>query len=210
MKIERVVKKDDENVVIWLDNQEKLFLSYEVFLKNRLKKDMEISEDGFSFLIKENQKYFIKKKAFQFLGRRLHSYNELKIKLLRKKYDIALVTEVLDYLKEKSFLDDNEFAKMYTEEKVRTKLWGLNKIKSELFRKGIQAEIIEKILAEVDLLPVENAMSAGEKKLNILMKRNYTARELSSKLYTYLYSKGYDYDTIKEVTDRLVKSEDIT
>lgn len=62
MKIERVVAKDDENVIIFLDDGNKLFLSYEVFIKNRLKKDIEISEDWFSFLIKENQKYFIKKK----------------------------------------------------------------------------------------------------------------------------------------------------
>lgn len=210
MKIERVVKKDDENVVVWLDNQEKLFLSYEVFLKNRLKKDMEISEDGFSFLIKENQKYFIRKKAFDYLGRRLHSYNELRIKLLRKKYDSALVKDVLDYLTEKKFLDDHEFAKQYTEEKLRTKSWGRNKLKSELFGKGISAGIIEKVLTEAELSPVENAMSLAEKKLKILLKRNYSGRELSSKLYTYLYSKGYDYDTIKEVIDNLIKREDTT
>jgi len=87
MKIERVVKKDDENVIVYFDTQEKLFLSYEIFMQNRLKKDMEISEDGFALLIRENRKYFIKKKAFNFLGRRMHSYNELKLKLLRKKYE---------------------------------------------------------------------------------------------------------------------------
>jgi regulatory protein len=210
MKIERVVKKDDENVVIWLDNQEKLFLSYEVFLKNRLNKDMEISEDGFSALIRENQKYFIKKKAFEYLGRRLHSHNELKLKLLRKKYDIALITEVLDYLREKKFLDDYEFGKQYADEKIRTKSWGRNKLKAELFKKGISPEIINRIIDETDLSPLENAMTIAEKKLKILAKRDYSSRELSSKLYNYLYSKGYDYDTIKEVINRLINEEDFT
>src|SRR5512146_1149264 len=184
MKIERVVKKDDANVVIYFNNQEKLFLSYEVFLQNRLKKDMEISEDGFSFLIRENQKYFIKKKALDLLGRRLHSYNELKLKLLRKKYDKTMIGEVLDQLKEKGFLDDYQFGKQYAEEKIRLKSWGRNKLKAELIKKGISHAVIDKILKEEDLLPADNAAALAGKKLKILSKRNYDKHELSSKLYT--------------------------
>ncbi len=208
MKIERVVKKDDENVIVYLDNQEKLYLSYEVFLQNRLKKDMEISEDGFSFLIRENQKYFIKKRAFNLLGRRLHSYNELKLKLLRKKYEIELITDVLDYLREKNFIDDLEFARQYTEEKVRLKSWGKNKIKSELFRKGIAAPIIDKIVSEGNVSSLENAEALAIKKLKILSGRNYEKRALASKLYTYLFSKGYEYDIIREVIKKLIEDEE--
>ena len=208
MKVDRVVKKDDENVILYLDNQEKLFLSYEVFLKNRLKKDMEISEDGFSILVKENQKYFIRKKAFDFIGRRLHSYNELRLKLLKKKYDKTLVVEVVDELKEKGILDDFEFGKQYVEEKIRIKSWGKNKLKAELFKKGVNATVIDKIIGEEDLSPFENALTLAEKKLKTLLKRNYEKRELASKLFTYLYSKGYEYDTIKEVIARLINEDD--
>ncbi len=210
MKIERVAKKDDENVIIYLDNGEKLFLSYEVLLKSRLKKDMEISEDGFSFLIKENQKYFIKKKAFDFLGRRLHSYRELRLKLARKKYDKDLVDEILDQLKEKKFIDDFEFGKQYVEEKIRTKSWGKNKLRSELFKKGLSSEIIEEILTkEEDSLYLGKAIALAEKKLKILSKREYDNRQLTSKLYTFLYSKGYDYDITNEVIRRLFKEDDV-
>jgi regulatory protein len=210
MKIERVVKKDDENVIVYLDNQEKLYLSYEVFLRNRLKKDMEISEDGFSFLIRENQKYFIKKKAFDFLGRRLHSYNELKLKLLRKKYDKDLIGEVLDNLREKKFLDDYEFGKQYAEEKVRLKSWGIIKVKSELFRKGVPSGIIDKIISEGDLSSLDNALVLAEKKMKILARSNYEKRVLSSKLYNYLRSKGYEYDVISEVLRKLIDEEGAT
>jgi regulatory protein len=208
MKIERIVKKNDENVIVYLDNQEKLFLSYEVILQNRLKRDMEIYEDGFSLLIRENQKYFIKKKAFNFLARRPHSYKELKLKLLRKKYDKMLITEVLDYLTEKGFLNDYEFGRQYVEEKIRTKSWGKNKLKAELFKKGISLVLISKILNEEVVAPGEKAMALAEKKLKLLAKHNYSKKELFSKLYTYLYSKGYDYDTITEVLTRVLDPED--
>ena len=210
MKIERVVKKDDENVIVYFDTQEKLFLSYEIFMQNRLKKDMEISEDGFALLIRENRKYFIKKKAFNFLGRRMHSYNELKLKLLRKKYEKELIEEVLNALRIKGLLDDYAFGKQYVEEKIRLKAWGKNKIKAELFKKGVAAEIIDKIIEEEDLAPAENAASLAEKKLNILSKRGYDMKEISSRLYAYLFSKGYDYDTIKEVMSRLTDKDDFT
>jgi regulatory protein len=208
MKIEKVVKKDDENVIVNLDTGEKLFLSYEIFLKNRLKKGKEISEDGFSFLIRENQKYFIKRKAFDFLSRRLHSYRELKLKLLRKKYDKTLIDEVLDYLKVKKFIDDYEFGRQYVEEKIRTKSWGRNKLKSELFRKGLHSEVIDEILNEEEFSSYkENALALAEKKLKILSKRNYDNRQLTSRLYSFLYSKGYDYDTIKEIISRLIEED---
>lgn len=210
MKIERVVKKDDENVIIYLDNQEKLFLSYEVFLKNRLRKDMEITEDGFSFLVKENQKYFIKKKAYNLLGRRLHSCKELKLKLLRNKYESALVDEVLNYLLDKKLLNDYEFGKQYVDEKIRTKSWGKTKIKSELFKKGLSSQIIDELLNEEDLNYNDNALLLAEKKLKILSKRDYDNRQLSSKLYSFLTSRGYDYDTITDVINHLLKDDNLT
>lgn len=209
MKIERIVKKDDENVIIYLDNGEKLFLSYEVFLKNRLGKDMEITEDGFSFLVRENQKYFIKKKAFNLLGRRLHSCKELKLKLLRNKYDPALIDDVINYLKEKMLLNDFDFGKEYVEEKIRTKSWGINKIKSELFKKGLAAELIDDILSNENLNYSDNALKLAEKKLKILSQKNYDNRRLSSRLYSFLMSRGYDYDTITEVINKLLKNDEI-
>lgn len=208
MKIERVVKKDDANVIIFFNNEEKLFLSYEVFLQNRLKKDMEISEDGFSFLIRENQKYFIKKKALELLGRRLHSYSELRLKLMQKKYDRDLIGEVLDQLREKGILDDYRFGRQYAEEKIRLKSWGRNKLKAELIRKGVAPAIIDDILTEEDTTPEENAKVIALKKLKLLSKGNYNNRELSSRLSAYLYSKGYDFDTIREVVRVLITEDD--
>ena len=52
MKILRLLKKDENNVIVYLDNGEKLYLSKEVVLSNGLRKNQEISEDHFSFLIR--------------------------------------------------------------------------------------------------------------------------------------------------------------
>jgi len=84
MIITRVVKKDDTNVIVYLDNNEKLYLSYEVFLRNGLRKDLEIPDGHFDLLIKENQRHFVKQKALAYISRRHHSVAEIRRKLETK------------------------------------------------------------------------------------------------------------------------------
>ena len=59
MIIQKIVKKDDKNVIVHLDEGEKLFLSKEVILKNGLRKGDVISEEKHASLIKENQSFFL-------------------------------------------------------------------------------------------------------------------------------------------------------
>src|ERR1035437_914406 len=145
MVIDRIEKKDNTNVIIYLDNGEKIYLAYEVILKNGLRKGVEISESHFHLLITENQKYFIKKKAYNYLGKRIHSAYELRTKLLRKKYDSGLINEIIDELKIGKYVDDSKFAEIFTEEKIRLKSWGKTKLKSELAKRGITSDIISNV-----------------------------------------------------------------
>jgi SOS response regulatory protein OraA/RecX len=50
-------------------------------------------------------------------------------------------------------------------------------------------------------------MKLAEKKYEILIKRNLEPKELKYKLSTYLYSKGFDYELIKEVGDKILKEQ---
>src|ERR1035437_1486734 len=114
MVIAKIQKKNDNNVIVLLDNDQKLFLSYEVLLKNGLRKGSEISDSHFDFLVKENQKYFIKQKAYTLLGKRLHSVYELKTKLRQKKYNADLIQLTIDDLLGNHYLDDTKFSEIFT------------------------------------------------------------------------------------------------
>ncbi len=102
MKVNRIVKKDAKNVIIHFDDDEVLFLSVDIFYKSGLKKNDEISDDRFSSLIKENQLFYIRQRAFRYLGRRQHSISELRIKLKQKGYETELINQVLDDLNKKT------------------------------------------------------------------------------------------------------------
>ena len=210
MIVSRIVKKDARNVIIHFDNNEVLFLSVDIFYKSGLRKNDEISDDRFSSLIKENRLFHIKQRAFRYLGRRQHSTSELRIKLKQKGYETELINDVLDDLKQKNYLDDTKFANMFVEEKIKLKLWGEQKLRSELIKKGIKTEIISDVLRNIisDEDKLNNAMTVAEKKYDTLRNRNVENDVIKSKLIAFLKSRGYNYDVIKEVCDELIIKDD--
>jgi len=207
MKIDRVVKKGTGNVLILFDNSETLILSLEIFLKSGLKKNDEISENRFSALIKENKKFYLKQRAFRLLGRRHHSTFELKQKLFQKNHESELINDILTELMTGGYLDDKKFASVFAEEKLRTKFWGDKKLKSELIKRGIDSKIISEVLKH--FISSENKTETAEllaiKKLDRLKSRKYDLLTLRKKLTTFLMAKGYDYDIIKEVSDKILR-----
>ena len=208
MIIAKIQKKNDNNVIVLFDDDQKLFLSYEVLLKNGLRKGTEISESHFDYLVKENQKYFIKQKAYTYLGKRLHSVYELKTKLRQKKYDKDLIQSAIEDLQKADILDDMRFAEMYSDEKLRLKLWGKTKLKSELMKKGISSAIIASVLE--DKFPdaseeIDNASLLVQKKYNQLKNRNMEHQKLVKRLYAFLISKGYSYDVSRQAITEILK-----
>ena len=147
MRIIRIVKKGKSDVTVYFDNNSVLFLAVEVFLKSGLKRGDDISEDRFLLLIKKNKLFHIKQRAFRLLGRRQHSSSELKRKLWNKDYESSLIDEVIEDLKKNGYLDDKEFIRAFVAEKIRIKKWSLKKIKSELFKKGIDSKLIDEIIS---------------------------------------------------------------
>ena len=179
-----------------------------MFLNSGLKKGDEISEDRFSFLIEQNKLFHIKQRAFRLLGRRQHSSSELRRKFWQKDYDQKLIDEVLEDLNKNGYLNDKEFIRAFVAEKSKTKKWSSKKIKGELRKRGLNQNLIDEVLnADTGGNDYENAMEVARKKFELLSKRNLEQKELRNKLSTYLFSKGFDYEIIKEICNKLLKNE---
>jgi regulatory protein len=209
MFVEKIVKKDSKNVVVHFNNKEVLILALDVYLQSGLKKNAEISDDRFSLLIRENKLFFIKQRAFRFLGRRQHSTSELKVKLMQKGYDKELINEIIEYLNKKNYLDDFTFAQQFSKDKLELKGWSKKRLKSELIKKGIDTDTIEKVLKENynEEKEIENAINAARKKLKSLKNKSNDKIVIRSKLSSFLGLRGYSYDITKEVCDKLIEEE---
>lgn len=171
-----------------------------------MKKGDEISDDHFSFLIEQNKLFHIKQKAFRLLGRRQHSSSELRRKLWDRDYEQKLIDEVLNDLTKNGYIDDTEFIRAFMDEKCWTKNWSRKRIKSELIKRGLNQSLINKISREqTDESDNDNAIRVAKNKIEVLTKRKLEPKELRNKLSAYLFSKGFDYDLIKTVVDKLLK-----
>lgn len=206
MRIERIEKKDEKNVTITLDNGEKLYLAYDIFLKNGLRKNEELSESRFSLLVEENQKFHLKQKAFRYLGRRLHSSYELKIKLRQKGYRQDFIEQVIDELAKSNYLNDYEFASQYADENIRNKMWGKKKLEAELFKKGVDRNIISRVVSEKYSSgdEYEQALELAGKKIKTLLSRGTENEKLKVKLISFLMTKGYEYEICRRAADNLI------
>jgi regulatory protein len=217
MHVSRIVKKGKSDVIVFFDDDSKIILSIGVFLSSGLKKNDEVSDDRFSLLIEENKRYHIKQRALRLLGRRQHSESELKRKLseltfaknygaLGKNFDNMLIDEVIIELKKSNFLNDKEFADSFVEEKLKTKKWSQRRLQSELIKKGIKQDIISKVIAQKisGAVNYDNAFAVAIKKHESLKKRNLDRNEIKYKLSAFLLSRGFDYETIKGVCEKII------
>ena len=208
MKIVKVKKCGRNRVEILFDNDKNAALAYEVFLKNQLKLNQEISEEFLSFLFDEDQKYQVKQSALNYLARRQH---EIKTKLRQKKFDKTLVELTLDELEQNYYVDDRSFAKLFTDEKVKAKNWGKNKIKSELIKRGVSSKIIAEVIEEKfsNDLEIESGLELARKKLKKLINRKLDQKKIQTSIYSFLVSRGYDYDLCKQIFTKLFNDEEL-
>ncbi len=128
------------------------------------------------------------------LALRDHSERELREKLLRKGYSREEVEETVEKLRNMGYLNDRDFALKFAVEK-RKKLFGRIKIEYELRRKGIEQAMVEEALKAA-----EQALSEEEAAKKLLSRRRGYPPEKNAR---YLLSRGFTWDTIKE----LVKDE---
>lgn len=212
MKIVKAKRSGWNRVEVLLDNEQKISLAYEVFLKNQLKLNQEISEDLLSLLLAEDQKYQVKQSALNFLSRRHHSRSELRAKLKQKKFPTDLIEQTLDSLEQNNFLDDLSFARIFTDEKIKSKNWGKNKVKAELIKRGISSKIISAVQEEkfAEETEIESGYEIANKKLRQLLKRDVDKGKIKNNLYSFLISRGYDYDSCKQIIGRLMRDGELT
>ncbi len=203
MLIKSLVKKG-KNVLITFDDDSELKISEEVVLKNGLRKNDVLSGTEIDSLKDENNKYLIKSKAFDLLSRRLHSKGELKRKLLKKNFPPELIAPVLNELEAKNYLNDFEYAKLLSEEKIIRKKKGISLVRKELIGKNIGREIIDEVLSLYsDELLYENALDIAGKKLKYLQNSGVDKFKIIGKLKSFLVSRGNDFETINKVIHTL-------
>ena len=115
-----------------------------------------------------------------------------------KTFDIAECgkKEILDYLTDNRFVDDERFARSFVRGKINQSGWGVNKIRFNLKRKGITGKLISDGLSEFD-------GDLYRQKLEQILKakkvKAATPFEAKQKLAAYAIQKGFEPSLVWEV-----------
>jgi regulatory protein len=143
----------------------------------------------------------------RYLATRPRSEAELREYCQRKKalpHDIEIVFPLL---KELNLLNDYEFAVWWVDQRNTFRPKGKNLLKLELTKKGVNRDIIQKVLEETT-----TNESEWEKAYMITAKRGRTLRrfekdEVKEKLTAFLSRRGFSFEVIRSVVDEFLKKE---
>ncbi len=201
-------KKKENRVNIFINGEFAFGCSSELVYYHNLSKGKEVDIEELKKVITEDNYLTAKSKALKYIERALKSEFQVREFLQKKEYEDNVIDRVIEFLKEYKFIDDEYYSKAFVTQNIRIE--GKRNIRYKLAKKGISEDRINNILNEFSSSDEEAvALKLAEKKLNIIYKSEKNTNKVKSKLNTFLISKGYSFDIIKSVVNKLeIKEEE--
>ncbi len=146
-------------------------------------------------------------KVLKFLSFRSRSELEIKEYLLRKSCSLELIEEIIAKLKHLNFINDEEFARSWIQSRTGFRPEGRALILMELRKKGISKDILDKVFPEERPASQENMLAEKLALKKLERIKNLPFLEQKKKLYSSLSQKGFSFDVIFTIVDKLLKKE---
>ncbi len=178
-------------VKVCLDNRTDFQLYKKEIKKHNIVEGEELSD--YDEILKETLIPRAKKRAIHLIEKMYRTESDLRRKLRQNGYPEEAIDEAISYVKSYNYINDKRYACMYVRNyrDSRTR----NRIFDDMYRKGIDKELINYALDEEYTTDEEELMDM------ILRKRNYN-RETATmkekdKMFRFLARKGFDLDMIR-------------
>lgn len=135
-------------------------------------------------------------KALFFINYKQRTISEVKKHLKKQTQDEELIQRIIQILKSKRYLNDNEYAKQYVQEKIDFDLVGPKYIKEKLISKGIHFDLIDAHLIQYnENIEYNKIRELIEKETKYTIKKPYIKAYQSIK--GKLVNKGFHLHIIE-------------
>lgn len=145
-----------------------------------------------------------KKRALYLLGERQYCRGELLCKLT-KTYGAEIAETAVDYVCERGYVNDEDYAPRFAEYLITRKHWGIRRVRAEMLHRGLDRELVEYTLADI---PTEEL----DEELTSLIERKYAdkIRDFDGRRRTIaaLARRGYDFGAIKRCIEFVVQNDE--
>ena len=139
-----------------------------------------------------------KSQALRYLAYRDRSQRELTQYLKKKAHAPSIIQKTIQYLVDLNYVNDQRFAMEWSRSRIEGKKFGKERVRHELFAKGVASQIIETTLNTLyDANPEKDlALALANKKLDSL--NGLEPAKKSRRLAHYLQRRGFSADIIYE------------
>jgi len=162
----------------------------------------EISEEELGRIVRAELLSKARERALRLLEYRARSRAELARRLRQAGFAEDIIEEVLERLSDIGFVDDARFSQSWVESRSVGRGIGKARIKWELRQKGVEADLVEEALSEIDEeTEYKSAVLAARAKWE--KDHSPDAGAKRRRLASYLQRQGFVWDVIKRVINEL-------
>ncbi len=198
-KIE-VQKNNKDKCNIYVDEEFQTGLHLDVCIKYGLKAGKELTQEELEKITFESDKILALSKVTNYINTALKTEKQIRDYIYKKGYSKEVCSYVIAKLKEYNYIDDQNYARAYIE--LNSKKMGALKLKANLLSKGIDKEIIENLLNDLET-DDEILYNMATK----YMKNKENTLENQVKLTRFLAGRGFSFDEINKVVDKIKRGE---
>lgn len=199
-------KKSEDRVNVYVNDEFFMAIFKELVFTFNLKKGDEIEQEHLQSILKDEMFIKGKNKALSIISKADQSEKKIREKL-SADFEEDVIDRVIDFLKEYNFINDTILAQKIVNTNVNLNKCGKNRIKQNLYNKGIDKESIDDAVSEIDSdVEFENAMYLAKKRYERVKKED--KRKVYQKISQHLAYKGFNYDIIKRVLNQLLNSDE--
>ena len=172
---------------VYIDDRYELTVYDDYWHQNGFRDGEAITEEELASLKEEASFRLAYEKGLDYLTRRSYAKKELLFKL-KQKYGDEAAERAVEKLLYFGYLNDEEFARVYSEHLFTVKKYDLKRISMELKLKGIDREIAENVLKTLDNEPIQRIIEMLSKKYSDGFKDEKSKRRFVNKLQRMGYS----------------------
>ncbi len=194
-------KSREKRVNVHLDGKFAFNLLAEVVIKEGLRVGQELSDGEVEALTGRDRYQRCLNAAIRYLGYRPRSESEIRQRLQKHGFDSACTEKAIYRLKEQGLVDDSAFARFWKDNRESFSPRSRRLTKLELQRKGLEIDVIEQIVSEVN--DNESAYRAALVKARRLYPSDYQV--FRRRLGEHLGRRGFSYDVINETVEKIWK-----
>lgn len=201
------IKKQGSKYKIKLEDSSIIETYDEVIIKNNILYKKEITDELKEKITKENNYYKIYNDVIKYINKKIRSEKEIREYINKKEINNQEKEKIIEDLKQSKLINDSVYAKAYIHDKMCLSNFGINKIKNELIKEGIDENIIEEELNIID----NNELEKLEKLITKKIKTNkkYSEKIMKQKITNEFIKLGYNKEDIENILEK-EKIEDNT